>query len=72
MEATATIIKVLLNAFTEECITEMANQRRPNTGEIDLFNIGLSSADAAVRRVKAQYIERLEKQIKKESNERIY
>lgn len=72
MEATATVIKVLLDAFTEECVTEIANQRRPNTGEVDIFNIGLSSADAAIKRVKTRYMERLENQINQETNERIY
>ena len=51
------VIKLLIEAFTEECLEEMAKQKRDNPA--DLFNFGLGSADAAVRRVKTKWIEKL-------------
>jgi len=51
------IIKLLIESFTEECIGEMAKQKREDPA--DLFNFGIGSADAAVRRVKTKWIEKL-------------
>ena len=51
------VIKLLIEEFTEECLEEMAKQKRDNPA--DLFNFGLGSADAAVRRVKTKWIEKL-------------
>jgi hypothetical protein len=56
-EKTSAIIKTLINAFTEECLDEIKKGKHPNEG--DMFNFGLSSAEAAIRRVKARYEERL-------------
>jgi hypothetical protein len=52
-----TVIKLLIESFTEECIEEMAKQKRNDPA--DLFNFGIGSADAAVRRVKTKWIEKL-------------
>jgi hypothetical protein len=59
---TAIIIKTLLDAFTEECLEEIKKGKHPNEG--DVFNFGLSSAEAAIRRVKNRYEERLQNTIK--------
>jgi len=59
---TAIIIKTLLDAFTEECLEEIKKSKHPEEG--DVFNFGLSSAEAAVRRVKNRYEERLQNTIK--------
>jgi hypothetical protein len=55
------IIQLLIESFTEECLEEMAKQKHPEP--TDLFNFGLGSADAAVRRVKTKWIDKLNKQI---------
>jgi hypothetical protein len=49
--------QLLIEAFVEECLVEMARQKHPEP--TDLFNFGLGSADAAVRRIKTKYIEKL-------------
>ena len=49
--------QLLIEAFVEECLEEMKKQKHPNPP--DLFNFGLGSADAAVRRIKTKYIEKL-------------
>jgi hypothetical protein len=51
------VIKLLIESFTEECIEEMTKQKREDPA--DLFNFGIGSADAAVRRVKTKWIEKL-------------
>ena len=61
-ESTAIALKVLIESFTEECLNEIDRMKREN--EHDVFNFGLGSADAAVRRVRTKYIERLNQQIK--------
>jgi hypothetical protein len=50
------IIQLLIESFAEECLEEMAKQKHPENGP---FNFGLASADAAVRRIKTKYIEKL-------------
>ena len=42
--------QLLIEAFVEECLVEMKKQKHPDP--TDLFNFGLGSADAAVRRIK--------------------
>ena len=54
------VLKLLIEAFTEECLEEMTKQKHPENGP---FNFGLASADAAVRRVKTKWIDKLNKQI---------
>ena len=49
--------QLLIEAFVEECLAEMKKQKHPNP--TDLFNFGIGSADAAVRRIKTKYIEKL-------------
>jgi len=49
--------QLLIEAFVEECLVEMKKQKHPDP--TDLFNFGLGSADAAVRRIKTKYIEKL-------------
>jgi hypothetical protein len=49
--------QLLLTAFVEECLEEMKKTKREDP--TDLFNFGLGSADAAVRRVKIRWIEKL-------------
>jgi hypothetical protein len=61
------IIKTLLDAFTEECLEEIKKEKHPN--DSDIFNFGLSSAEAAVRRVKNRYEERLHKVAKNNQND---
>jgi hypothetical protein len=51
------VIKILIESFTEECLEEMKKQKRGD--EADLFNFGLGSADAAVRRVKTKWLDKL-------------
>lgn len=60
-EATAVAIKLLIEAFTEDCLNEINKMKHEN--ETDVFNHGLGSADAAVRRIKTLYIERLNNQV---------
>jgi len=50
------VIQLLIEAFTEECLDEASKMKHPENG---LFNFGLASADAAVRRVKTRWIEKL-------------
>lgn len=63
-----TVIKLLIESFTEECLEEVNKMKHP---EDDLFNIGLTSADAAVRRVKNRWMDKLIKGINKENNQKI-
>ena len=49
--------QLLIEAFVEECLVEMKKQKHPDP--TDLFNFGLGSADATVRRIKTKYIEKL-------------
>lgn len=50
--------QILLEAFTEECIEEISRMKHPEL--TDIFNFGLASADAAVKRVKTKWINKLE------------
>ena len=52
--------QILLETFVEECLEELDKQKHLNP--LDLFNNGLGSADAAIRRVKLKGINKLEKQ----------
>lgn len=61
------VIQLLIDAFTEECIETINNQKHP---ENDLFNFGIASADAAVRRVKTKWVEKLTNN--EEDNDKIY
>lgn len=65
-ESTAIALKILIESFAEECLNEIDRMKREN--EHDVFNFGIASADAAVRRIRTKYIENLNKQI---NNERI-
>lgn len=56
------VIKLLIEAFTEECLEELNQRKRDNPS--DQFNFGLASADAAVRRTKTKWINKLTKNIK--------
>ena len=60
------VIKILIEAFTEECLETIAQQKHPEP--TDLFNFGLASADAAVRRTKTKWIDKLNKQIDNDVN----
>jgi acyl carrier protein len=53
------IIKILIESFTEDCLEEIIKTQHPN--EIDTFNFGLASADAAVRRIKTKWLNKLNK-----------
>ena len=57
MKIENTVIKLLIESFAEECIEEMIKQKRKDPA--DLFNFGIGSADAAVRRVKTKWTEKL-------------
>lgn len=60
MKLEETVIKLLIESFAEECIEEINNMKHPEV--TDVFNFGLASADAAVRRTKTKWIEKLKKQ----------
>ena len=60
------LIKILIESFTEECLEEIAKQKRDDPA--DLFNFGLGSADAAVRRIKTKYIEKLTNKTKEDNS----
>lgn len=62
-EPTSTIIKILIDAFAEDCIAEIKKSKHPNEG--DMFNFGLASAESSIKRIKQQYEERLNNAIKK-------
>jgi len=51
-----TVQQLLIEAFVEECIKEIHKTKHPENGP---FNFGLASADAAVRRIKIKYLEKL-------------
>jgi transcription initiation factor IIE alpha subunit len=70
MNIESRIIRLLIETFTEECIEEINKQKHPDPA--DVFNFGLASADAAVRRTKTKWIEKLRQEIKKEDNEKIF
>lgn len=61
------IIQLLIEAFAEECIETINNQKHPENGP---FNFGIASADAAVRRVKTKWVEKLINN--EEENDKIY
>jgi len=62
--------QLLIEAFVEECLVEMKKQKHPDP--TDLFNFGLGSADAAVRRIKTKYIEKLKKQNEENADNKIF
>jgi hypothetical protein len=49
--------QLLIEAFVEECIQEINKTKHPDPA--DIFNFGLASAEASVRRIKTKYIEKL-------------
>jgi hypothetical protein len=53
-------LKLLIETFAEECLEEINKLKHPEV--TDVFNFGLGSADAAVRRVKTKWVEKLKKQ----------
>ena len=63
------VIKILIEAFTEDCLEEVDRMKHP---EIDQFNFGLASADAAVRRVKTKWVDKLNKQTEEDDNSKIF
>ena len=54
------IIKILIESFTEECLEEISKTKHPN--ETDIFNFGLASADASVRRIITKWLNKLNKE----------
>ena len=62
--------QLLIEAFVEECLVEMKKQKHPDP--TDLFNFGLGSADAAVRRTKTKWIEKLKKQNEENADNKIF
>ena len=62
--------QLLIEVFVEECLVEMKKQKHPDP--TDLFNFGLGSADAAVRRIKTKYIEKLKKQNEENADNKIF
>lgn len=53
--------QLLIDTFVEECLEEIKRTKREDP--TDLFNFGLASADAAVRRVKTRWIEKFKNNI---------
>ena len=60
-----TVIKILIETFTEECLEEINKAKHPENGP---FNFGIASSDASVRRIKVKWLEKL-KHIKQEEND---
>jgi len=63
-------IKLLLETFADECIEEINSMKHPEI--TDVFNFGLGSADAAVRRVKTKWLEKLKQQNEDYANDKIF
>jgi hypothetical protein len=63
-------LKLLLETFADECLEEINKMKHPEV--TDVFNFGLGSADAAVRRVKTKWIEKLKKQNEDYANDKIF
>ena len=63
------VVKLLIEAFTEECLEEIDRMKHPET---DTFNFGLGSADAAVRRTKTKWINKLNKQTDNDVDSKIF
>jgi hypothetical protein len=70
MKLEETVIRLLIESFAEECIEEINNMKHPEV--TDVFNFGLASADAAVRRTKTKWIEKLKKQNEENANDKIF
>jgi len=47
-----TALRIFIETFTEDCLNEIQSMKHPN--EIDVFNFGLASADASVRRIRTK------------------
>jgi hypothetical protein len=70
MKLEETVIKLLIETFADECLEEINKMKHPEV--TDVFNFGLGSADAAVRRVKTKWIEKLKKQNEENVNNKIF
>jgi len=70
MKLEETVIKLLIETFADECLEEINKMKHPEV--TDVFNFGLGSADAAVRRVKTKWIEKLKKQNEENANNKIF
>ena len=70
MKAESQVIKLLIEAFVEECIEEISKHKHPDPA--DMFNFGAASAEASVRRVKTKWIEKLAKKINYEDNQKVF
>lgn len=70
MKLEETVIKLLIETFADECLEEINKMKHPEV--TDVFNFGLGSADAAVRRVKTKWIGKLKKQNEENANNKIF
>jgi hypothetical protein len=70
MKLEETVIKLLIETFADECLEEINKMKHPEV--TDVFNFGLGSADAAVRRVKTKWIEKLKKQNEENASNKIF
>jgi len=61
-----TALRIFIETFTEDCLNEIQSMKHPN--EIDVFNFGLASADASVRRIRTKWLKKIENDIKEETN----
>lgn len=59
-------LRIFIETFTEDCLNEIQSMKHPN--EIDVFNFGLASADASVRRIRTKWLKKIENDIKEETN----
>jgi hypothetical protein len=70
MNAESQVIKLLIEAFTEECIEEINKHKHPDPA--DMFNFGAASAEASIRRIKTKWVEKLAKKINHENNQKVF
>jgi hypothetical protein len=59
-------LRMFIETFAEDCLNEIKSMKHPN--EVDVFNFGLASADASVRRVKTKWLKKIENDIKNEKD----
>ena len=57
MTQEARLLTILIEAFTDECIEEINKHKHPDI--TDVFNFGISSAEASVKRIKTKYLDKL-------------
>ena len=64
-----TVIKILIETFTEECLEEINKAKHPENGP---FNFGIASSDASVRRIKTKWLEKLNIKQEEDDNNKVF